>query len=309
MKKSIITAAAVLSLSLGMQAQTQAPADSVSLDPGVVYVEPLFEYPSAPESIENFRDKCNWLVENFWKPLNVNPKQTVDQTKLSDAFKVYSTACQYADKAKTVASVEKLFKSIQKNPSLLFQMTKAAEETIYGPRAEVWIDELYAEILRNALAQKKFPAQRRARYEAQLKQLENSLIGGRPGTFQFVRPNGSPATYFPMSTPTLIFFGSPDCDDCRMAKLRLQSNVAFNKAINDGKINVLYIIPDADEGWEEKVSDYPQKWAVGASDTVSEIMDIREIPDVYVIDGEGKIVAKHTNLTEAMQTILSLVKN
>ncbi|MDE6343030.1 MAG: DUF5106 domain-containing protein, partial [Muribaculaceae bacterium] len=308
MKKSIIMAAAALSLSFGMQAQTEAPADSAVFDHGVVYVEPLFEYPSAPENIETFRDKCNWLVENFWKPLNVNPKETVDQAKLSDAVKVYITACQYADKAKTVASVEKLYKSIQKNPSLLFQMTKAAEETIFGPRAEVWIDELYVEILRNALSQKKFPAQRRARYEAQLKQLENSLLGGKPASFGFVRPDGSPATYFPMSTPTLIFFGSPDCDDCRMAKLRLQSNVAFNKAINEGKINVLYIIPDADEGWEKKVSDYPSKWAVGASDTVSEVMDIRDIPDIYVIDGEGKIVSKHSSLTESMQTILSLVQ-
>lgn len=307
MRKSIITIASALAVTCSLQAQTQAPADSAEFDQGILYIDPLFEYPSAPESIEQFNEKCNWLVENFWKPMDVNPKATVDQTKLSDAFKVYATACQYADKARTVQSVEKLFKSIQKNPSLLFQMTKAAEETIYGPRAEVWIDELYVEILRNALSQKKFPAQRRARYEQQLKQLENSLLGGSPGTFNFVRPNGSPASYFPMSTPTLIFFGDPDCDDCRLAKLRLQSNVAFNKAITDGKVNVLYIIPDADEGWEKEVSDYPQTWAVGASDSVSEVMDIREIPDVYVIDGEGKIVAKHINLTDAMSTTLSLI--
>lgn len=282
--------------------------DSLSLiEPGIVYVEPLFDYPTAPEELASFSEKCDWLAENFWTPLDVKGKDAVDQNKLNDAFKVYATTCQYASKEKVTAAVDRLMKSIQKNPTLLFQMTKAAEENVYGPRAEFWIDELYARILRSALSNKKFPNGKRAKYELQLKQLENSMIGSTPAKFDFVRSNGEPAQYFPMSTPTIIIFGDPDCDDCRMGKLKMQSNVEFSKAVNDGKINVLFIIPDAESDWKQKVEDFPKNWTVGASDSVSDIYDIREVPEIYVVDSEGKVNNKHVGVVKAMASALSLI--
>lgn len=287
----------------------QEMKDSTELiDAGVMYVEPLFEYPIAPENLTEFTDKCDWLAENFWNPLDLKTKDAVDQGKLNHAFQVYATTIQYANKDKATAAVDKLMKSLQKNPMLLYQMTKAAEENIYGPRAEIWIDELYARILTSALANKKFPKTKRARYELQLKQLNGTMIGKRPAEFDFVRANGEPAKYFPMATPTIIIFGDPDCDDCRMGKLRMQSNVAFSKAVTDGKLNVLFIIPDPEDGWQAKVADFPKNWTVGASDTVSEIYDMREIPEVYVIGSDGNIVAKHIGVMKAMQTAMGLVQ-
>lgn len=290
-------------------ASAQSVNDSTELiEPGVMYVEPLFEYPVAPEEITDFREKCNWLMNNFWTPFDIKAKEAVDQRKLNHAFQVYATTAQYADKDVATMSIDKLMKNLQKNPILLYQLTKAAEETIYGPRAQFWIDELYARILSSALTNKKFPQAKRSRYEQQLKQLDNSLLGNTPGKFNFVRPNGDAAQYFPMATPTILIFGDPDCDECRMGKLRLQSNVIFNKAVTDGKINVLFIIPDPEDGWQKQVSDFPANWTVGASDTVAEILDIREIPEIYVIDSEGKIIAKHIGAVDAMNRALSLIK-
>ena len=284
--------------------------DSTELiEPGIMYLDPLFEYPVAPEEISQFTEKCNWLAENFWNPLDLKSKDAVDQAKLNHAFNVYATAAQYAEKDKVTLSMDKLLKNLQKNPMLLYQMTKAAEETIYGPRAEVWIDELYVRILKAALANKKFPNGKRERYERQLQQLEGSLVGGVPARFDFIRPNGDTAQYFPMSTPTVIIFGDPDCGDCRIGKLRMQSNVAFSKAVSDGKVNVLFIIPDPDDGWQTKVEDFPKDWTVGASDTVADVFDIREVPEVYVIGADGKVINKHIRVLDAMATVMSLLNN
>ena len=304
----------ILALSLALMggavaAEAQESNDSTAtIDYGVTYIEPLFEYPIAPEELTDFRDKCDWLAENFWNSLNIKSKDAVDQNKLNHAFYVYASTCQYATKEKVTASVDKLMKNLQKNPMLLYQMVKAAEETIYGPRAEFWIDELYARMLQSALPNKKFPKTKLPRYELQLKQLENSLIGSVPSKFDFVRPNGEPAKYFPMSTPSIIIFGDPDCDECRIGKLRMQSNVEFSKAVADGKVNVLFIIPDPESGWEAKVSDFPKNWTVGASDTVTDIYDMRDIPEIYVIGSDGKIVAKHIGVVGAMESALSLIK-
>lgn len=288
-------------------AQDTPPADR-QIDYGVTYLEPLFEYPVAPEELSDFTAKCDWLAENFWTPLDVKSQEAVDQVKLNHAFGVYATtAAQYAQKEKVNAALDHLLKNIQKNPVLLFQFTRAAEETIYGPRAEVWIDELYVKILKTALASKKFPKTRRLRYEEQLKQLENTLVGGAPAMFEFKRADGDPGRYFPMSTPTIIIFGDPGCDDCRMAKLRMEANVAFSKAVTDGKLNVLYIIPDPEPGWEKEVADYPRAWTTGASDTVSGIYDLRETPDIYLVGGDGKIVGKHLPTMDAIKQAVALV--
>ncbi len=308
MKIKILVLSAML-LGVSAYAQAQEVNDSTdSIDMGIMYLDPLFEYPIAPEELVEFREKCNWLASNFWNPLDIKNKDAVDQNKLNDAFKVYATTVQYADKDVVTAAVDKLMKSLQKNPMLTFQMIKAAEETIYGPRAEFWIDELYTRMLAAAMTNKKFPASKRVRYEQQLKQLENSLIGKTPATFNFVRPNGDAAQYFPMSTPTIIMFGDPDCDECRLGKLRMQSNISFSKAVTDGKINVLFIIPDAETGWEKTVSDFPKQWSIGASDTVAEIYDIREIPEIYVVDSDGKIVSKHIGVVDAMSIAMSTIK-
>ena len=285
----------------------QEPADSTSLiDTGVMYLEPLFEYPVAPEEITAFSDKCNWLADNFWNPLDLKAKDAVDQARLNHAFKVYATTVQYADKERVSVAVDRLMKSLQKNPMMLYQFVKAAEENIYGPRAEFWIDELYARMLRSALENKKFPKTKRPRYELQLKQLENTMIGQDPARFDFIRSNGDAAQYFPMATPTIIIFGDPDCSECSLGKLRMQSNVAFSKAVTDGKINVLFIIPDPEEGWQAKVADFPNSWTVGASDSVSDIYDLRDVPEVYVIGSDGKLINKHIGIVDAMNIALSL---
>lgn len=309
MNIKILTLSAAMLAFSGM-AMAQEVNDSTELiETGVMYVDPLFEYPIAPEEISGFAEKCNWLAENFWNPLDVKTKEAVDQAKLNHAFQVYATTLQYADKERVTAAVDKLMKNLQKNPLLLYQMTKAAEETIYGPRAEFWIDELYARILRSALANKKFPKSKAVRYESQLKQLESTMVGSAPAHFDFQRPNGDAAQFFPMSTPTIIIFGDPDCDQCRMGKLRMQSNVAFNKAVSDGKINVLFIVPDPDEGWQKELADFPKNWTVGASDTVSDIYDLREIPEVYLIGSDGMIANKHIGVLDAMSAALALINN
>lgn len=307
MKIKILILSLLMSAFLSISAQETNDSTDL-IDSRVMYLDPLFEYPMAPQELSSFTEKCDWLADNFWNDLNIKKQDAVDQAKLNHAFNVYATTVQYANKEKVTASVDKLMKILQKNPTLLYQMIKAAEDNIYGPNADFWIDELYARMLKSALVNKKFPKNKRAKYELQLKQLEHSLIGVTPNIFDFTRPNGEPAKYFPMSTPTIIIFGDPDCEDCRLGRLRMQANVEFNKAVADGKINVLFIIPDPEPGWEKKTADFPANWTVGASESVGDIYDIRDIPEVYVVGADGKIEAKHISTIQAAEKAVTLIK-
>lgn len=267
----------------------------------VVYIDPLFEYPTAPEEIESLTDKCNWLMQHFWDQMDFKKKTAVNQSALNDAFSVYSFPMQWADKEVVDKATEKMLSLLSKNPTLQFQFTKAAEEALYGNRAKIWIDEIYIRYIESMLKNKKISDSRKIRYRRQLKQIKNSLTGQTPASFDFETPTGNPGKFHPIGVFTIIEFGDPDCDDCRHAKLKMETDMKFSALVDKGLVNVMFIVPDPVEGWQTKLTNYPSNWVVGASETVSDILDIRNSPSFYVIGTDGKILAKNVSVDDAKE--------
>ena len=298
--KTIMTSACILLAAPAMLTTTCTASAQEQLK-----VQALFEYPVAPEELPTMTGKSNWLMQNFWNPLDLKSKQAVDQAALNHAFKVYVTPMRWADRDVSLSSVDNLVKQLQKNPTLLLQFTKAAEENLYGPRADVYIDEVYIKFLEGIVKQKKISELQRSRYDRQLKILSGSLQGSPAPHFEFERADGTIGEYYPMSTPTIIEFGDPDCTDCQLDKLRLDTNLKLSDAIDKGKVNVMFIMPAPPEGWQEKVNGYPSKWVVGASEDIDDIYDIRLTPTFYVIGGDGTIAAKNITVDNAINVALS----
>jgi hypothetical protein len=266
-----------------------------------IVIAPLFEYPTAPDTISALNERSNYLMEHFWDQMDFNRKTTVDQIALNDAFSVYITAMRFADADPAEKSVTKILERTAKNPVLAIQFTKAAEEALYGPRAEIWSDKIYLRFIDAILKNKKVSNDRKLRFKRHGEILRNSMIGAVPPEFDYELPTGSIAHYYPNGVITVIEFGDPDCDECRLTKLKLETDVQFSSLVDRGLVNVLFIIPDPDEGWNTKLADYSTKWHVGASDTVSDLYDMRSTPALYVIDSKGQIAAKNITVVQAMQ--------
>lgn len=264
----------------------------------VIEIDPLFEYPIAPEEIVSLTDKSNWLMQHFWDQMDFKKKEAVNQAALNDAFATFVFPMQWAEKTEVDKAVDMMIAQLQKNPTLLVQFTKAAEEALYGKRAKLWIDEIYLKYLDAFLKNKKVSDVRKQRYRRQYNILKNSQIGDFPKSFEFTTPTGDPGNFAPIGVFTIIEFGDPDCDDCRMAKLKLETDMRFTSLVDRGLVNIMFIIPDPVDGWQTKLGTYPSNWVVGASDTVSDILDIRNTPSFYIIGKDGKIVAKNASLEE-----------
>lgn len=280
---------------------TAVPSTGMAQD--VITIEPLFEYPTAPEELPTINEKSDYLVEHFWDRMDFKSKSTVDQNALNDAFRVYAVPIRWAEKKKALASVDKLIEKISKNPSLLIQFTKAAEVNLFSDRADAWIDEAYVPFLRAIVKNKKIGDNRKKRYAAQLEVIENTMTGKTAPQFTFKTREGKEATYMPMSTSTLIIFGDPSLSEWRMSRPRLLSNTAFTEAVDKGKINVLYIVTSEDGDWKKEVANYPATWTVGKSEDVDRIFDIRTNPSIYVIGNDGKIIMKNAPLAEAVREL------
>ncbi|MGN0236479.1 MAG: DUF5106 domain-containing protein [Lepagella sp.] len=295
--KDIIIAMAMVSLPMTVTAQT---ADEMMVDSQIV-ISPLFEYPMAPDDMDGLQERSNYLMQHFWDKMDFKQKTAVDQNALNDAFRVYVAPMQFATAAEVNASVDKVITQISKNAVLSLQFAKAAEEALYGPRADVWNDEIYLKFIDNVLRCKQIKKERKARYEHVGKQLRGTLRGSMPPEFDYTEADGKVSHYHPNGVITVIEFGDPDCDDCRFSKLKMETNVRFSSLVERGKINVMFIVADPEEEWQEKVKDYPVLWHVGASESVSDLYDLRKSPSVYVIDREGKVAVKNVGIETAMQ--------
>lgn len=290
----------ILAFSLGAAIFAGQPAFSQD----IIQIEPLFEYPVAPETLTTLVDKSNYLIECFWDPMDLKSTTAVDQNALNDAMKVYSVPMRWADLPKAEAAIDKLIAKLSKNPTLLTQFTKAAEEVIYGPRAEYWVDAVYVKFLDAFLKNKKIPAARKTKYEKQFASISNTLIGQKAPTFDFTGRKGKAEKYMPMSTPTIIIFGNPTQPDWRMARLRMETSVPLRQAVEQGKLNILYIIPFQMENWEKETDNYPTQWIVGTAPTIGDIIDLRADPSVYYIGSDGNIVLKNAPLESAVNEAL-----
>lgn len=293
----------LLSLSLG----TLISLSQVSYAQEYIQIEPLFEYPTAPESLSSLVDKSNYLIEHFWDSMDFKKTTPVDQNALNDAMKVYSVPLRWADLSTAEAGVDRLIEKLSKNPTLLTQFTKAAEEILYGPRAEFWVDAVYVKFLDAYTKNKKIPAARKTKYEKQLQTLRNSTVGNQAPSFEFNGKNGKNEKYMPMSTPTIIVFGNPVDTDWRMTRLKMETNVPLRQAVDQGKLNILFIVPFKADNWEKETSNYPSTWTIGEAPNVSDIIDIRANPSVYLIGGDGNIVLKNVTVPMAVNEALNRI--
>ena len=272
----------------------------------VIEIKPLFEYPVAPDELESLQDKCNYLVKVFWDKFNFKSKEAIDQYALNEAFQVYVTAFQFAGAKEVENSVDKLIKDLSGNPMMLLQFGKAAEENLYGPRAEFWSDAIYLKFLDAILKNKKISPQRKVRYADQAAALRESAPGEVAPTFWFENPDRASKQYFPMSTPTMLIFGNPDATDWRLSRIKIDSNYAIEEALQKGKINILFIIPEDIDGWANMVTNYNKRWTVGQSIDAKKHYDLRLSPSIFIVGADGKITRKNLSLDEAQEAILEL---
>lgn len=299
MKKSIVLIIAIFTFHF-----VQINAQNESSNQPIV-LEALFDLPVVPDEITDITQRSNYFVEHFWDPFNFN-QNAVGQVQLNHAFSEYVVGLRFSDRTIALKSVDKLISKLNKNATLLYQFTRAAEENLYSENAEVWIDDVYLEFLEAVIKHKKIKDIRKARYVAQYESLKNSIVGSKAPKFEFVDRTGVKTMFSAEAKPSIIIFGSPDCIDCMMTKVRLNTNDDIIKLTKDNEIKIYFIIPDeSEDNWREMVADYPHYWTVGASDNATEVYDIRLSPSIYLLDADRKIELKNVPIEIVIETILN----
>lgn len=264
----------------------------------------FFQYPQAPENLTSLTQRANYVVEHFWDKCNLTSAFS-SRAKMTKAFQDYITYMQFASKDTTLISINKLIKEVQKKPKNMLTLAQIAEETLYGDSAIFWSDELYLQFATAVNNTKKLSKAEKARYKHQETLLTNSLVGSIAPNFKITTPDGNELQFDSIKAPAIIlFFNDIECTDCRLAKVRLATDINLNKLIDRGVIKIVSIHPgEASEEWITEANNYPKNWIVGACEDIYDMFDMRTTPTIYQLDDKHKIVAKNLNVDGILNVV------
>ncbi len=257
---------------------------------GTVYVQSLFTYPVAPDYLDNLEARSDWLMDNFWNDMDFKNKKGVNQAALQHAFGVYAGPMLYAKKAKVLNSVENLCKKAEKNPALMIQLMKAAEEEFHSQRSTVYIDEVYRIFLNKFLSNKKIKKDRKAKYAMQLAALDATEPGNN-------FPQGGPAVTLPAmgSRGTVVIFGNTGDDLSRQMLLRFATSVRAEQAVNSGDFEIVFIDKSVEPAME-----MPSYIKRVYCEKPQQSYDLPFLPDCYLLDKDGVIVMRNKSIADVL---------
>ena len=269
-----------------------------------------FPYPIVPDSVQSFQGRCDYLANNFWDFCEMTKAFSARQ-KMANEMRTYMKIIANAAPDRAVKGMTTLMKKLEKQPKDQLFMAEVAEGHLYGDTAQVWIDEMYLPVAEAIAANKRISKAEKARYVQQAEVLRNSMVGQRMASLPYTRLDGSQANVRNDSAEVvIIFFNDPDCDDCSMARLRLDADVSLTELIAEGKVKVVAMSlaePDAD--WRKAMEAYPSTWTVGAAPDADLTVDLRTgTPDFYILGRRGDIRYKHLGVNQVLDIARQLKK-
>lgn len=262
----------------------------------------LVTMPQPPSSLTRLDERCNFIVDNYWKTFN--PKSSFSSLeRLDKTLGMFLSFTPYASADTVFGALDKMLEAVGKaKPDNLLTMAQMAERYCYSDSAEYDSEELYMHFLEPVVTNKKVKGAEKARFAHQYKQLQNSAVGATPADFEFTRPDGTKGRLSDVKTAhILLFFYDPDCMDCRLAKTRLAADYTLGALQRMGLFTMMAIYPgEPTQEWRDDAASLPSEWIVGALPDAEDLFTMRKQPEIYYLDPKRKVAVKDIDTTQAI---------
>lgn len=271
----------------------------------------LVEIPKAPEYITRLDERCNYIVDNFWKRANLKSAFS-SLERMDETFHQFLAFTPYATADTVHLAISNLIKGVEKaDGKNLLPLADIAAKYCYGDTAEYQSDELFFPFVEAVATSKKVKSPQKERYKALYRQLDNCRAGAEVKTLTFTCPDGSQGKLEDIRTPAvLLFFYEPDCIDCRLARARLAADYNLPILVNAGAIKVVAVYPgEPDDEWRADSESFPDGWVVGANPDIDADFIIEHNPEIYYIDSKRKVVARGIRVDNALATFQVIMNN
>lgn len=256
----------------------------------------LFAYPEPPEELVTLQERASYLVNHFWDRCNMQ-SAILNREAFKSAFMDYVSFLPYADASTVHESISRLISSYEKSPEHLLTLAELAEDAVYNGEADFTSDEVFLPFANAVVNNKKISKTKKARLAHEAKVVEQTQVGRTAPELKYTLRDGSTSQLSSTrGAHVLLFVNDPECDECRMTRIRLSADHNINQLLDEGLLRIVSIYPDSYSAeWAQEVSGYNPRWIVGATADIDEIYDMRSTPTLYYLNPDGVILSKSLN--------------
>lgn len=276
-------------------ARAQAPG--VPVDPDLLVTMPV-----PPDKMTSLTERCNYLVDNYWKTFN--PKSSFSAVKrLDHTLGIFFSFTPYATRDTVHTAINLLIDQVAKaKPQNLLELAKLAEGWTFADTAEYRSDELYFPFVKAIAENKKAKGPERDRFVFQYNQLLGSRLHHQAPDLELTLRDGTKKKFSEVKADHIILmFFDPECDDCRAAKTRLDADFTISTLVRRGEAAIVAVYTGDDPDWAEKAN-MPESWVVGACPDADRKYTMSYEPEIYYITGDDRIIqAKDLNAGQLIE--------
>lgn len=256
-----------------------------------------FPYPEIPDELTTLQERSDYLLDHFWDKCNLQSAFS-NKAEMANAFDQYCTFIPLGSRDKALESIMALLKKLEKQPADLVFIAELAEKNFYSDSTDVVSDEAFLPFAAAVAINKKADKASKLRFARLANILRNNIEGETVSDLPYTTFDGRNSSLAADSAKiTLIYFNDPDCDDCRLARTRLDANLTANTLLESGDLKIIAITPDeATPEWLEAAKSYPAKWDVTAMPNAYDLLDIRRVPSFYILDNKHRIRYKNIGI-------------
>lgn len=252
-----------------------------------------FLYPTPPEALTNFYERCNYMTWHFWD--NCNLKSAFSSLeRMDDSFADFVSLAIHASADTALQSVDRLLKEVGKTPKNLLSLGKMAHRHLYSDSTLYVSEQMYLPFAQAVANCKKIPAEDRKPFARDAKILSSSQEGMIAPDLSFTRPDGSKGKLNDITGKRiLLFFNDPENLDSHMSLVRLSADFNLKQLHDKGFLQLVVLYPGKPtEKWENEVSDLPTEWVIGASPEAGEYFELSKLPRVAYLKNDHTILTR-----------------
>ena len=300
MRKTILAIAAALTATIAF-----AQTDSLTRGRTLCHQE-------IPDTLTTPASRNKWLVQHYWDKFDFADTTFLAHAETTEQGYVYFLGLlPCVSKASAAEGIRVLVDYIYKSgtESVREYFATLADSWLGDNNSPMHDDVTYAQFLDIAAANKFANIAERTRNRYMARNLRKNLPGSTAADFYYIcrdgkryNMHGTDAKY------TLLYFYDPDCNHCRAVLKKL---LAIPQLTDSPAIHVLAIYPYGyDERWETTGNTFPPSWTDGYSPdgeiNASDIYYIKEMPSLYLLDSEKRVILKNPTVTVLKEAIAGI---
>ncbi|MDE6094605.1 MAG: DUF5106 domain-containing protein [Muribaculaceae bacterium] len=262
--------------------------------------------PKVPVSLTDPAGRADYILSHFWDALDFdNAENQLDSPSLEQNFVNYLNLFPHADSDSLPGIVNSFLYESEKNANLAKQIYDLAYKYLDTKESPLRNETYYIYFLENAKKSKACDEATRERASYRLEAAMKNRPGADASDFRFITRDGKQTSLSALASdsPILLIFYDPDCSHC---------SETINEIIKLHLGNTKIVAIDSEEDrelWDNTKNTLPDSWTVGfAIDPVQddEIYVFEEMPTIFLLDKDKKIILKDATIQEIKNTISGL---